>query len=94
MDQLQLLRGELDGVDEQIIALFSRRFAICREIAAHKSKTGIPMMQNQRVTEVKKRVAAKGKAKGLSEGFVGLLYDLVIDEACRIEDEIIEAPPT
>src|SRR5215213_1088565 len=89
MDKLQLWREELDVLDDQIISLFSRRYAICREVAAYKKETGIPMMQTGRVNEVKKRAAEKGRARGLREVFVTALYDLIIDEACEIEDEII-----
>ena len=94
MDKLQLWREELDTLDDQIISLFSRRYAICREVAAYKRETGIPMMQTGRVIEVKKRAAEKGRARGLREVFVTALYDLVIDEACQIEDEIIDGPAT
>jgi chorismate mutase len=49
------------------------------------------MMQHARVKEVIQRAAQNGKSKGLSESFVAALYTLIIDEACRIEDEIIES---
>jgi 4-amino-4-deoxychorismate mutase len=91
-DKLQLWREELDALDDEIVSLFSRRFAICREVAAYKKETGIPMMQTGRVNEVKKRAAEKGRARGLREVFVTELYDLIIDEACEIEDEIIDGP--
>jgi 4-amino-4-deoxychorismate mutase len=94
MEKLQLWRDELDQLDDQIISLFSRRYAICREVAAYKKETGIPMMQTGRVNEVKKRAAEKGRVRGLREVFVTALYDLIIDEACQIEDEIIDGPPT
>jgi len=90
MDKLQLWRAELDTLDEQIVSLFSRRFAICREVAGYKKETGIPMMQTARVREVKQRAAERGRAGGLREVFVTALYDLIIDEACEIEDEIID----
>jgi chorismate mutase len=90
MDKLQLCRAELDTLDDQIISLFSRRFAICREIAGYKKETGIPMMQSARVQEVKKRVAEKARARGLREVFVTAVYDLIINEACHLEDEIID----
>jgi len=48
------------------------------------------MMQTARVQEVKQRAAEKGCARGLREVFVTALYDLIIDEACQIEDEIID----
>jgi len=90
IDKLQRCREELDTLDDQIISLFSRRFAICREVAAYKREAGIAMMQPGRVDEVKKRAAEKGRARELREVFVTALYDLIINEACEIEDEIID----
>ena len=90
MDKLQLWRAELDTLDDQIVSLFSRRFAICREVADYKKEAGIPMMQSARVQEVKQRAAERGRARGLREAFVTALYDLIIDEACQLEDEIID----
>ena len=90
IDKLQVWRNELDTLDDQIVSLFSRRFAICREVAAYKRETGIPMMQTGRVHEVKQRAAEKGRARGLRAGFITALYDLIIDEACELEDEIID----
>jgi chorismate mutase len=49
------------------------------------------MMQADRVTQVKVRAVAEGKTRGLNENFVLSLYEIVITEACRIEDEIIGA---
>jgi len=88
-DKLLGLRRELDKLDDRILDVLSDRLAICRQVALHKVEAGIPMMQTSRVAEVKSRAAAKGKSKGLSEEFVLSLYEIVINEACRIENEII-----
>ncbi len=82
-------RRELDRLDDQILEVLSRRLAICREVASHKVEAGIPMMQTNRVAEVKARAVTQGKNRGLSESFVLSLFEIVIEEACRIEDEII-----
>lgn len=91
MNNLQQQRDKLDRLDDEIISLLGTRLRICREIAAYKKKNDIPMMQEGRVADVKRRVAAKGKAEGLNEEFLSLLYDLIIAEACRVEDLIIES---
>jgi chorismate mutase-like protein len=89
MDKLPRFRRELDELDEQILVVLSRRMNICREVALYKSEADIPMMQGDRIAQVKARAVAKGKANGLSESFVLSLYEIVITEACRIENEII-----
>jgi len=92
VDNLQLQREKLDRLDDEIVSLLGTRLRICRDIAAHKKKSRIPMMQEGRVAEVKRRVVARGKAEGLSEEFLSSLYEMIIAEACRIEDSIIDEP--
>ena len=50
----------------------------------------IAMMQPKRVDEVKDRCAKLGADYGLDGDFVRSLYTVIIDEACRLEDIIID----
>jgi 4-amino-4-deoxychorismate mutase len=90
MNQLEQFRKEIDALDEQILEALSKRFEVCRQVAHFKKAEKIPMMQPGRVEEVKKRRQALGFQKKISKDFVLNLYDLIIKESCRIEDEIIE----
>jgi chorismate mutase len=58
-------------------------------VAEYKAAEGIPMMQPARVAEVKRRAVQRALPAGLSEPFTLGLYELIISEACRMEDEII-----
>lgn len=90
-EKLRQFRRELDELDDRILELLSRRLNVCRDVALYKAQAGIAMMQADRVTQVKTRAAAEGRTRGLNENFVLSLYEIVITEACRIEDEIIRA---
>jgi chorismate mutase-like protein len=90
MEKLSILRKELDKVDEQLMDVLARRFAICKEVARHKAAMRIPMMQPDRVNEVKRRAGERALSAGLGEQFGLKLYDLIISEACSLEDRIIE----
>jgi chorismate mutase len=91
MEELLQFRKELDELDRRLMETLAQRFAICRQVAEYKAEHQIPMMQPARVLEVKKRAAERARAAGLTERFGLELYDLIIAEACRMEDEIIEA---
>jgi chorismate mutase-like protein len=93
MERLEEFRRQLDELDERLLDVLARRFDVCREVAGHKAEVQIPMMQPARVAEVKRRAVERGRSRGLSEGFVTALYELVIAEACRIEDELLAAAP-
>ena len=91
MEQLTPYRESIDAIDEQIIELLGQRYSVCRDVARLKKASEIPMMQSGRVEQVKKRCAELAERHGVDPGFVRELYALIIDEACRIEDRIIEA---
>lgn len=83
-------REQLDKIDETLVALVARRLDICAEVARTKQRHGIAMMQPDRVDEVKSRCAKLGAEQGLDPDFVRGLYGHIIDEACALEDRIIE----
>ena len=90
MDALLNFRRELNSVDEQIIRLLGRRYEICRAVGHYKRQHDIPMMQPGRVAEVKERCARMARENHVNPEFAVRLFGMIIDEACRMEDEIIE----
>ncbi|HEY3759490.1 MAG TPA: chorismate mutase [Solirubrobacteraceae bacterium] len=94
MSGLAPFRSRLDELDEQITRLLGERFAICREIALYKRAHEIPMMQPQRVVEVRERYLARGAEVELPADFTAALFELLISATCKMEDKLIEAPAT
>jgi chorismate mutase-like protein len=88
---LEGFRARLDEVDDELARLFGERFDICRDVARFKSAHSIPMMQPDRVVEVRNRYLARGAAAGLPAEFSNQLFDVLIAATCRMEDEIIAA---
>jgi chorismate mutase len=86
---LDQLRADLDATDVELIEVVARRFALCRSIAETKRREQIPMMQPQRIEHVKRRCVQMGVERGLSAEFVVALYDVIIAEACRVEDDVM-----
>jgi chorismate mutase len=93
MSGLEGFRQEIDAVDSQIIEALAKRFEIAKRVADFKKQQGIPMMQADRVEAVKQRRRELGMQHGLDGGFMVALYSLIIQETCRMEDEIIETQP-
>jgi len=90
MDAMTQFRVELNQIDEQLVTLLGKRFEICGQVALFKRASGIPMMQPARVAEVKERSAQLAASNGVNPGFVRALFGMIIDEACRLEEEIID----
>jgi chorismate mutase len=91
MNGLESFRRRLDAIDDEVARLLGERFEICREVALYKSAHGIPMMQPDRVDEVRARYLARGAEVDLPADFTGDLFDLLIAATCKEEDELMEA---
>lgn len=88
--QLTEFRNRIDALDDQIVALLVERLAVCAEVGHFKAAHGIAVMQPERVRVVKERNAERGADAGLRPEFVRALYGLIIDEACALEDDIVD----
>jgi 4-amino-4-deoxychorismate mutase len=86
---LEPFRRRLDVLDEQIARLLGERFQVCREVAHYKSRHAIPMMQPQRVAEVRARYLQRGAEAELPADFTADLFELLIAATCRMEDELM-----
>lgn len=84
-------RRRLDEIDDQIARLLGERFQVCREIALHKREHDIPMMQPNRVVQVRERYLQRGAEVDLPADFTASLFELLIGATCKMEDELIEA---
>lgn len=90
MSDLSEYRRRIDDIDGKLVVLLAERLDICRQVAEYKRAHDIAMMQSGRVGEVKDRVASSGAEHGVSPQLMRELYGLIIAEACRLEDEIID----
>jgi chorismate mutase len=89
---LDPFRRRLDTLDNELTRLFGARFDIIREVADYKREHGIPMMQSDRVAEVRARYLARGVELDIPADFTASLFDLLIAASCKLEDELIDVP--
>jgi 4-amino-4-deoxychorismate mutase len=89
---LEPFRRRLDFLDGEIARLLGERFDVCREVAHHKREHDIPMMQPERVAQVRERYLARGAQVSLPADFTAALFELLIGATCKLEDELIGEP--
>ena len=89
-------RTAIDAIDDGIVDLLAKRLEIVWQVGHTKKATSTPVMQPNRVLEVKARCRARGARQGIRGDFVEALYQQIIDEACRMEYDFTEeqAPGT
>lgn len=83
------LRREIDRIDDQIVDLLGRRFALLRDVAEYKRPRDIPVVIPERIDEVIERCIARGRRRGLDAGMLRDIYRRLIDEACRVEERVM-----
>lgn len=93
MTRLERFRRRLDELDDRIAGLLGERFDVCREVASYKRAHNIPMMQPERVAEVRARYLARGRDLDVPPDFTEELFQLLIAATCKLEDELIGLQP-
>jgi chorismate mutase len=88
-EDLERLRAQLDALDRVLLDTVRDRVRCCVRIGAVKRRDGVPMMQPDRIAVVQERAAAYAAEHGVDAAFLRRLYDLIIDETCRVEDLVI-----
>jgi chorismate mutase-like protein len=89
--ELESMREMISQLDIKLIAILGERVDICRHISLYKKTHHIPVMQPSRIGQVNARCENLSKLNGLDANFINTLYDLIIEETCRVETEIMEA---
>ncbi len=82
---LAALRNEINQIDDQLIALLARRYAILDDVIALKQKHGIPHRVEARVQEVLERNEATAQKAGLPPGYAKAIWQLIVEAAHAYE---------
>ena len=93
MSDLSRFRADIDDIDDRIVDLLARRFAISREVADHKLRHGIPIVLPERIEQVKTRCADRAGRQGIDRTFMLALYALIIEETCEPERALQRTGP-
>lgn len=74
---LQELRNEINGIDEQILELFAKRMEICLDVARWKAENGLPVFQTDREKAIIERV--KEESPDWLESSAEVLFTTIMD---------------
>jgi chorismate mutase len=89
LENIGALRREIDKIDHQILDLLALRMDNAREIAMHKKKNNISILQPARFDEIIKSRTREGMEKKLAEDFVSRLYQFIHEESIRLQEQVI-----
>lgn len=86
-------RTRIDAIDERLVRVLAERMALVREVAVYKKEHGVDVHQPGRMRQLFARVRELGDPKGLDPDFIEQLYRDIVDEAMRIEHEVMGVEP-
>lgn len=88
MSDLELIRKEIDKIDEELVKLFERRMEIISEVAEYKEKHNEPIAHEEREREVlnncKRILKDKKHEKELEE-----LFDCLMSISRRAQERAL-----
>jgi len=93
-NKLELLREEIDSIDDDFIDDLAARMVIARKIGEYKKQNNVTILQVERWQHVVQKCLAQGKALGLSEAFIRDLLNAVHDESIRQQTSSYEGNDT
>ncbi|MEP6828500.1 MAG: chorismate mutase [Aestuariivirga sp.] len=85
-DTLAELRRAIDGVDDELVALFAKRFELVKNVAEFKKAKGLPAAIPSRGAEVVGRVRREAEAKGFSPETAEKLWRHLIADMIEFEE--------
>lgn len=82
-DALEALRRRIDGLDDALLELLSKRMAVAREIGRVKQGRNMGVVQPMRYNELLRRRLEEADSLGLDADFVKTLLQTVHEESVR-----------
>ena len=85
MKDLQVLRAEIDQLDEQLWEIIGKRADVVRQVGEWKHQHGEQVVQPERWQQVLLHCQALAERYGLSEALVREVMEAIHKESVRIE---------
>jgi len=89
LDSLESLRGQIDEIDDEILALLGSRMKLADGIGAFKKKANISILQTSRWNEILEKGVEKGAKKGLSAELVLGIFKAIHQESINRQHKIM-----
>ncbi len=91
--QLEALRGRIDRLDEQLVALLGLRMEVAREIGLYKAENGVAILQLERWREVFRTRSKRLRDLGLSDDFAHKLLQAIHQESIAQQAQVMRSEP-
>ena len=88
-ESLDVLRPQIDEIDNSLIEMLAKRMRISREIGQYKREHDMTVVQTTRYNEILDKRGAQGVLCGMSADFIKAVFEAVHEESVRQQIEIM-----
>lgn len=88
--ELEILRGQIDRIDHDIIEALNFRKEIVEKIAKAKLSQNITALQRHRFQELMNDRMTSGKKFGLDENLIKEIFDAIHEDSIKIQTDIFD----
>ena len=88
-DEMQLLRHEIDTIDEELLQLLLQRNSVSLKIAEIKRANNLSVLQLDRWERLLQSHLAQAEAMGLSAEYVRRIFEEIHAESVRLQNEAL-----
>jgi chorismate mutase len=89
VNQLELLRAKIDGIDTKILEILAERMDVVRAIGEYKKENGLTVLQINRWSDIFENRLKNGLSMGLTEELIHQLYELIHLQSIELQEKII-----
>ncbi len=89
-EDLSVLRGQIDDLDNELLQLLAKRMRVSREIGHYKLEHDMPILQTQRYDQILTDRAYQGERMEMSGDFVKKVLEAIHSESVRQQMVIMD----
>lgn len=86
-NELQVLRNNIDAIDDELIQLLAKRVDFSKKIGIYKHENNVTILQIRRWKKTLKNQIKNGTALGLNEQFIKAIYQIIHDESITVQSQ-------
>ena len=90
MDELQTLRNQIDELDQSLLDILVKRFAVTEQVGRFKAAHHLPLVDSGREAAQAERIAGLARQKGLDPALVQNIQRLIIDAVVERHRQIAQ----
>jgi chorismate mutase len=93
INQLEVLRHQIDSLDQELIDTLSARMNLVNHIGAYKRDNNVTIFQLERWLQIMQTRSEWGDKQQLSKEFIAEIFKSIHDESIRLQTDLVTKEP-